>query len=262
LGSAPPDIWSRPSSNDGPESHETPTVEHSGALSVELYTAVWAPEDEFTVKAMLVLWLSEPDVPVTVTVAFPMVALAAAVSVRVEFTLLFAGGVTGFGENCAVTPLGRPVAVSVVAELKLFWLVMVIVLVPLPPCLMVTDEGDALMVKFGDALALTVSARVVVACRLPEVPVIVTVDVPVAAEALAVRVSTLVVLVGLGLKTAVTPLGRLDAARVTLPLNPPRSFTVMVLVPPAPPCVMVRLLGESDSVKLGDEDPDSALIRF
>jgi hypothetical protein len=70
---------------------------------------------------------------VTVTVAVPTVALAEAVSVRVEVALPFAGGVTGLVEKVAVTPLGNPVALSVVAELKLFWLVMVIVLVPLAP---------------------------------------------------------------------------------------------------------------------------------
>jgi len=68
-----------------------------------------------------------------VTVVVPTVAPDEAVSVRVEVALPFAGGVTGLVENVAVTPLGRPVALSVVAELKLFWLVMVIVLVPLPP---------------------------------------------------------------------------------------------------------------------------------
>lgn len=82
---------------------------------------------------MVVLWTSEPDVPVTVTVAVPVVAVADAVKVRVDVILLFAGGVTGLGENTAVTPLGKPLAVSVVAELKLFWLVIVIVLVPLLP---------------------------------------------------------------------------------------------------------------------------------
>ena len=68
-----------------------------------------------------------------VTVAAPVAALADAVSVRVELALPFAGGVTGLVEKVAVTPLGRPVALNVVAELKLFWLVMVIVLVPLAP---------------------------------------------------------------------------------------------------------------------------------
>ena len=67
------------------------------------------------------------------TVAVPVVAVEVAVSVKVEVALLFAGGVTGFGENAAVTPLGSPVAVSVVAELKPFWLVMLMVLVPLEP---------------------------------------------------------------------------------------------------------------------------------
>jgi hypothetical protein len=77
--------------------------------------------------------VSEPEVPVIVTVAAPVAAVAEAVSVRVEVTLPFAGGVTGLVENAAVTPLGKPLALSVVAELKLFWLVMVIVLVPLAP---------------------------------------------------------------------------------------------------------------------------------
>ena len=66
------------------------------------------------------LCVSEPEVPVTVTVAAPVVAVAEAVSVNVEVALPFAGGVTGFVENAAVTPLGKPVALSVVAELKLF----------------------------------------------------------------------------------------------------------------------------------------------
>lgn len=75
----------------------------------------------------------EPDVPVMVTVAVPVVAVEEAVRVKVEVALLLAGGVTGFGENAAVTPLGKPDALSVVAELKPFWLVMVMALVPLEP---------------------------------------------------------------------------------------------------------------------------------
>ena len=75
--------------------------------------------------------------------------------------------------------------------------------------------------KFGVAVAFTVSAIVVVAVRLPEVPVIVTVDVPVVAVLLAVNVNTLVPVVGFVPNAAVTPLGRPDAASVTLPVNPP-----------------------------------------
>ena len=61
-----------------------------------------------------------PEVPVMVIVAAPVVAVAEAVSVSVELALPLAGGVTGLVEKAAVTPLGRPVALSVVAELKLF----------------------------------------------------------------------------------------------------------------------------------------------
>ncbi len=68
-----------------------------------------------------------------VTVAAPTVALAEAVSVRVEVALPFAGGVTGLVENVAVTPEGKPDALNVVAESKPPVLLTVIVLVPLLP---------------------------------------------------------------------------------------------------------------------------------
>jgi len=201
-----------------------------------------------TVRLMVAVCVRLPDFPVTVTVAGPVVAVAEAVSVSVEFTIPFAGGVTGFGENAAVTPLGRPVALSVVAELKPFWLVTVIVLVPMAPCAMLKLVGFADSVKFG--AAVTVRAIVVVAIRLPDVPVMVTVvGPPTAAEALAVSVSTLVEVVGFVANAAVTPLGRPDAASVTLPVKPPTSVTVIVLVPMLP-CTMLKLVGLAESVKL------------
>jgi hypothetical protein len=119
--------------------------------------------------------------------------------------------------------------------------------------------GEALTLNAGVAVELTVRASVVLALKLPEVPVIVTVAVPVVAVALAVSVSTLVPVVGLVPNAAVTPLGSPDAARVTLPVNPFTSCTVMVLVP-LPPCVIVRLVGESESVKLGVADPANRLM--
>jgi hypothetical protein len=76
-----------------------------------------------------------------------------------------------------------------------------------------------------------VRETVVVWLKLPEVPVIVTVEVPVAAVALAVSVKELVVVAEAGLKEAVTPLGRPDADKLTLPVNPFRGATVMVLEP-------------------------------
>jgi hypothetical protein len=76
----------------------------------------------------------------------------------------------------------------------------------------------------------TVRTMVVVAVVEPEVPVMVTVDDPTVAVALAVNVITLVPVVGLVPKVAVMPAGRPVAARVTLPVNPPTSVTVMVSV--------------------------------
>jgi hypothetical protein len=72
--------------------------------------------------------------------------------------------------------------------------------------------------------------------------VIVTVAVPVLAAALAVNVSVLVDVAGFGVKDAVTPLGRPDAARLTLPLNPFAGLIVTVLVPLFP-CTTLTVLG-------------------
>lgn len=85
---------------------------------------------------------------------------------------------------------------------------------------------------------------------VPEAPVIVTVKVPVVAVLLAASVTTLVEVVGLVPNVAVTPEGRPDADKVTLPVNPPEGVTVIVLFPLFP-WVTVRLAGEADSVKLG-----------
>jgi hypothetical protein len=88
---------------------------------------------------------------------------------------------------------------------------------------------------------------VVVFVKLPEIPVTVTVTVPVAAVLLAVSVNVLVLAVLAGLNDAVTPLGKPDADKLTLPLKPFCGATAMVLVPPAP-CVTVKLLGDAESV--------------
>ena len=105
-----------------------------------------------TVNAIVVVWVVKPAVPVMVTVAAPVVAVDDAVNVSVELALPLAGGVTGFVENAAVTPLGSPEALSVVAALNPFKLVTVMVLVPLPPCVTATDDGAAPTVKSGVAV--------------------------------------------------------------------------------------------------------------
>ena len=63
---------------------------------------------------------------------------------------------------------------------------------------------------------------------------IVTAEVPVAAVALTVSVKELVLVAEAGLKDAVTPLGKPDADKLTLPLKPFRGATVMVLEPLEP----------------------------
>ena len=72
------------------------------------------------VSAIVVVCVIVPEVPVTVTVLVPVVAVEEAVNVKVDVALLFAGGVTGLVENAAVTPLGSPDTLSVVAELNPF----------------------------------------------------------------------------------------------------------------------------------------------
>ena len=95
---------------------------------------------------------------------------------------------------------------------------------------------------------------VVVLDELPDVPMIVTVAVPVAAAVLlAVSVNTLVLAALVGLKVAVTPLGRPETEKLILPVKPFSVATVIVLVPLAP-CAIVKLVGEAESEKLGPED--------
>src|SRR5262249_3953272 len=96
----------------------------------------------------------------------------------------------------------------------------------------------------------TLRTTAVVLARLPEVPVMVTVAIPVTAAAPAENVTTLVAVAGLGLNDAVTPSGRPDADRVTLPLNPNCGVIVTVLVPLAP-WLPFRLDGDDDNAKFG-----------
>lgn len=92
--------------------------------------------------------------------------------------------------------------------------------------------GQGVGVVAGDSM--TIKVMVVVADRAPEVPVTVIVDVAGAAVPLAVRVRALVVAVAFGLKDAVTPVGRLEAAKPTLPVNPFKSVIVIVVVSDVP----------------------------
>src|SRR6266571_4002957 len=91
----------------------------------------------------------------------------------------------------------------------------------------------------------------VVRVSVPLVPVTVTAAFPVVAVPDAVKLSTLVPVVGFVLNVVLTPAGRPLALSVTLPVNPPVGFTVMVLFAAGAPCTTVTLAGLADSVKFG-----------
>jgi hypothetical protein len=108
--------------------------------------------------------------------------------------------------------------------------------------------------------AFTVTVSLVVSARAPEVPVIITIAEPGAAVLLALNVSPLVPDVGFVANVAVTPLGRPDAARVTMPVNAPFGVTVIVLVALLP-AVTVNWPGELDRLKVGDPAAIRSAIR-
>jgi len=104
-----------------------------------------------------------------------------------------------------------------------------------------------------------VRETVVVLVKLPEEPVIVTVTVPVVAVPVADRVKRLLVVAGFVPKLALTPLGRPNAVKFTLPLNPLRGLIVMVVEPTAP-WGKVTLVGDAERVKLGPVVDDGQLL--
>jgi hypothetical protein len=78
-----------------------------------------------------------------------------------------------------------------------------------------------------------VTVTVALLLRLPAVPVTVNVNVPSTAVLVADKIKRLVVVAGLVPKVALTPLGKPDAAKFTLLLNPFRGLIVIVVEPPA-----------------------------
>jgi hypothetical protein len=91
----------------------------------------------FTVRLTVVVWDKVPEVPVMVTVEVPVAAVLLAVSVNVLVVVALAG------LKAAVTPLGRPEAVSATLPEKPFFGVTAIVLEPLAPCATVRLVGEA-----------------------------------------------------------------------------------------------------------------------
>ena len=180
----------------------------------------------WTVRVMVVVWVRVPEPPWIVMVSVPIDALLVAdkVSVLVAVVLL--------GLKEAVTPRGKPVADRVTLPAKPFCEATVMVDVTFAPRARPNEFGEAERAKFGRGV--TVSESVVVCDNAPDLPVMVMVTVPRVALLLAVRVSVLVFVVLVGLNAAVTPAGRPEAERLTLPVNPLIGLTVLVLVPLPP----------------------------
>jgi hypothetical protein len=177
-------------------------------------------------RVTLIVCVKAPDVPVIVTVAFPVAAVLLAENVTVLVI------VARFGAKDAVTPLGRPDADRLTFPAKPFCRVILMELAPLAPRLIFTRVGDAARAKSPSAS--TVKDTVVVRVKLPEMPVTVTVTVPVAAVLLAKKVAALVDVAGLGTNDTVTPLGSPDAEKFTAPLKPFNGVIVIVLPALAP----------------------------
>lgn len=148
------------------------------------------------------------------------------------------------GLKVIVTPVGRPFAVRTTLLLEPLKPATLTVLLALLP----TTSGSVLdeeeRVKFGSE---TVSAMVAVLLTVPLVPVTVTVLVPATAVLFAVRVSKLVVLVLVGLKAAVTPVGNPVVFKATTPelLKPLMPMVLLEL----PPITTGRVLAEDERLK-------------
>jgi hypothetical protein len=167
-----------------------------------------------------------------VTVEVPVVAVPLAANVKALLA------------NDAVTPVGMPNALKLTALVKPPDGVTLIVLEPLAPCVIATLLGNADRLKSGVAAPFTVRLTVAVWLKLPDFPVMVTVEFPVVAVPLAANVKALLT------NDAVTPLVMPAAVNVTALLKPPDGVMVIVLEPLAP-CVTARLVGDAERLKSG-----------
>lgn len=193
-----------------------------------------------TVRLIVVVWLSEPDRPVIVTVLVPVNAELLTASVRVL------DPVAGFALHEDVTPLPCPVTENVTELENPLVGLTVIVDVPCDPRVMVKLVGDAESEKFAGAVTLSVTETV--CAMLFPVPVTVIVYVPT-----AVLAPTFMVMVALpdpgaarevGLKLTDTPDGWPFAVNETAELKPPEMADEIVDVP-LPPCTTEIELGEA-----------------
>ncbi|TMB28894.1 MAG: hypothetical protein E6J62_16960 [Deltaproteobacteria bacterium] len=131
-----------------------------------------SPFAAVTVTEALALWLTVPDVPVTVNVAVVAAAVEAAVRVRVELP----PAVTGLALKEPVTPAGRPETESEMLCVLPFSAPVLTVYATDPPAATVLLAGEIETEKSGGGGGpCTVSVTVVECVALGEVPVTVSV---------------------------------------------------------------------------------------
>jgi hypothetical protein len=194
--------------------------------------------------------VTPPPVPVMVIGKVPVGALLDTVSVKCDVP----EPVIDAGLKLPVTSVGMPVADSATGESNPPETARVTTAYPLCPRSREPEVGETEMVKVPVAAAVTVRETVAVCVIPPPVPVMVMVDVPVAAVAATVKVKVDEpepgVAMDVGLKAAVTPLGRPETDSTIAELNPPETAAVMVEVPVLP-CATETDVGEAASVNAG-----------
>lgn len=217
-----------------------------------------------TVSETVAVWVMPPPVPVTVMVYVPVAVVEVTASVSVDVPE--PGAAMEAGLRVAVTPVGAPVAVKAIAELKPPETVVVSVDAPLLPCTTETDAGEAASVKAGVATAVTVSEIVAEWVMLSPLPVTVMLYVPVAVVEATAKVTVEVpepgAAIDVGLKLTVTPVGAPVAVSAIAELKPPETAVVMLDVPLLPTTTETEV-GDTARVKAGVALPGArALIRL
>src|SRR5579864_6640728 len=161
-----------------------------------------------------------------------MPAVAPVVSVSVNLLLPLPGAAMLVGKKPAVTPFGRPLTDSATADLNpLMTAVVSVIFAGAPTATLALDAlGASVKLGAGTTVRVNVAARV----SAPPVPATVTVRAPATALAAAEIVALLLEVMGFRLNPAVTPLGKPDVVKLTLPVKPCNGVSVTVLVPLPP----------------------------
>jgi hypothetical protein len=211
-----------------------------------------------TFKATLTVCVIEPELPVNVTVALPLTALAFAVKV----TFCGVPGVRVSVDGAAVTPAGKPRPTAMFTlPLKPFTAIAVTAIgSPFAPAVSDRVVGAATRIKSGEGGggSATVKSRTTVCVTVPAVPM--KLPMKAIAPMLAGAFATAVRVMFCGVPgvrarvdgVAVTPAGKPRLSETfTVPLKPFKAVAVTATGSPFAPAVSVKLDGAIDKAKSG-----------